>query len=70
MCRDRSLGKEAAIDRLTPSANQIVPIGASAMWSSKLVKGAKLTVYEGGDHGMCSTRKDRVNADLLMFFES
>ena len=30
--------------------DQIVPIGDSAMLSSKLVPGAKLIVYEGGPH--------------------
>jgi non-heme chloroperoxidase len=50
--------------------DQIVPIGASAMLSSKLVKGAKLTVYPGLPHGMCSTHKDRINADLLAFLKS
>ena len=47
--------------------DQIVPIGASAMLSSKLVKGATLKVYPGAPHGMCSTHKDQVNADLLAF---
>jgi non-heme chloroperoxidase len=47
--------------------DQIVPIGASAMLSSKLVKGATLKVYKGAPHGMCSTHKDEVNADLLAF---
>lgn len=47
--------------------DQIVPIGASAMLSSKLIKNAQLKVYEGGAHGMCTTRKDEVNADLLAF---
>jgi non-heme chloroperoxidase len=47
--------------------DQIVPIAASAMISSKLVKDAKLIVYEGAPHGMCTTLKDRVNADLLAF---
>jgi non-heme chloroperoxidase len=50
--------------------DQIVPIRASAMHSSKLIKGATLKVYEGAPHGMCTTLKDRVNADLLAFFES
>ena len=36
----------------------IVPIGALAMLSSKLVKDAKLKVYEGASHGMCTTLKD------------
>ncbi len=48
-------------------ADQIVPIGASAMISSKLIKGATLKVYEGAPHGMCTPLKDRVNAELLAF---
>jgi non-heme chloroperoxidase len=47
--------------------DQIVPIGASAMLSSKVVNGAVLKVYPGAPHGMCSTLKDTVNADLLAF---
>src|SRR5262245_47431239 len=50
--------------------DQIVPIGASAKLSSKIVKGAKLKIYPGGSHGICSTEKDQVNADLLAFFKS
>ncbi len=50
--------------------DQIVPIGAAAMLSSKLVKGAKLKVYPGAPHGMCTTLKDQVNADLLDFIKS
>ena len=49
--------------------DQIVPIGASAMLSSKIVKGAKLKLYEGAPHGMTSTRKDEINADLFAFFQ-
>jgi non-heme chloroperoxidase len=49
--------------------DQIVPIGAAAMLSSKIVKGATLKVYPGAPHGMCSTLKDQVNAELLGFFE-
>jgi non-heme chloroperoxidase len=49
--------------------DQIVPIVASAMLSSKLVKGATLKVYPGAPHGMCSTLKDQVNAELLEFFQ-
>jgi non-heme chloroperoxidase len=49
--------------------DQIVPIGASAMLSSKLVKGSTLKIYPGFDHGMCTTHKDRMNADLLAFFK-
>ena len=50
--------------------DQIVPIGASAMLSSKLVKDSDLKVYSGFDHGMCSTHKDRINADLLAFIKA
>ncbi len=49
--------------------DQIVPIGASALLSSKLVKGATLKVYPGLPHGMCSTHKDQINADLLAFLK-
>ncbi len=47
--------------------DQIVPIGASAMLSSKLVKGATLKVYPGAPHGLADTHKDQLNADLLAF---
>jgi non-heme chloroperoxidase len=50
--------------------DQIVPIGASAMLSSKLVKGAILKVYPGAPHGLCTTLKDQVNADLIEFIKS
>jgi non-heme chloroperoxidase len=50
--------------------DQIVPIGASATPSAKLVKGAILKVYKGAPHGMCTTHKDEVNADLLSFFQA
>jgi non-heme chloroperoxidase len=50
--------------------DQIVPIVAAALLSSKIVKNAKLKVYEGAPHGMCTTLKDRVNHDLLAFLES
>src|SRR5688572_3367615 len=49
--------------------DQIVPIGITALVSSKLVKGATLKVYPGLPHGMCSTHKDVINADLLEFIQ-
>ena len=49
--------------------DQIVPIVASAMLSSKMIKGATLKVYPGAPHGMCSTLKDKVNEELLEFFK-
>ena len=50
--------------------DQIVPIADSAMLSAKLVKSAKLKVYKGAPHGMCTTHKDQVNEDLLAFIQS
>jgi non-heme chloroperoxidase len=47
--------------------DQIVPIADSALLSAKLVKNATLKVYPGAPHGMCTTLKDMVNADLLNF---
>jgi non-heme chloroperoxidase len=49
--------------------DQIVPIGAAALLSSKMIKNATLKVYEGAPHGMCTTLKNRVNADLLAFLK-
>jgi non-heme chloroperoxidase len=47
--------------------DQIVPFADSAPLSAKLIKGATLKVYKGAPHGMCTTLKDQVNADLLAF---
>lgn len=52
------------------SDDQIVPIDASGKASAKLVKQAKLVVYEGGPHGITDTHKDRLNEDLLQFCNS
>jgi non-heme chloroperoxidase len=49
--------------------DQIVPIADSAMLAVKLVKNGTLTVYKGGSHGICTTQKDEVNADLLAFIK-
>ena len=50
--------------------DQIVPIGSSALLSSKIVTGSTLKVYPGAPHGLCSTHKDQVNVDLLTFIKS
>ncbi len=47
--------------------DQIVPIAASAMLSSKLIKNSELKIYKGGPHGLPSTMKDQLNKDLLEF---
>ena len=49
--------------------DQIVPIADSALLSSKLIPNATLVIYEGAPHGMCTTLKDRVNAELLNFIK-
>ena len=49
--------------------DQIVPIGASARLSSKLVRNATLKIYPGGTHSLGDTSKDQVNADLLAFIK-
>jgi non-heme chloroperoxidase len=50
--------------------DQIVPIGAAAHNSSKLVKNATLKVYPGAPHGITDTHKQELNADLLAFLKS
>lgn len=49
--------------------DQIVPIGASAYESVKLVEGATLKVYPGGSHGLATTQQDEFNQDLLTFIK-
>jgi non-heme chloroperoxidase len=50
--------------------DQIVPIEASAKLAAKLIKGAQLKIYKGAPHGLCSTLKDQINADLLLFIQA
>jgi non-heme chloroperoxidase len=52
------------------SDDQFVPLADSALLSSKIVKNAKLLVYDGAPHGLPSTLKDRFQADLLGFVHS
>jgi non-heme chloroperoxidase len=47
--------------------DQIVPIAHSGALSFRVVKDAQFVVYEGGSHGLASTHKDRLNADLIGF---
>jgi non-heme chloroperoxidase len=49
--------------------DQIVPIEAAAKQAVKIVKNATLKIYPGAPHGMCTTEKDKVNADLLAFIK-
>ena len=52
--------------------DQIVPIGAAALRSSKIVKDATLKIYPGAPHGLAQTTayKDEFNTDLLDFCKS
>jgi non-heme chloroperoxidase len=52
--------------------DQIVPIGASALLSSKIVKDATLKIYPGAPHGLAQTTtyKDTFNRDLLAFIKA
>jgi non-heme chloroperoxidase len=47
--------------------DQIVPIGAAAHASAKIVKHATLKVYPGAPHGLTDTHKDQLGTDLLSF---
>jgi non-heme chloroperoxidase len=49
--------------------DQIVPISAAALKSSKLVKGSTLKIYPGAPHGLATTQQDEFNADLLAFIQ-
>jgi len=49
--------------------DQIVPIGAAALSSSKIVKNAILKIYTGASHGLTYTHKDQINSDLLAFLK-
>jgi non-heme chloroperoxidase len=51
-------------------ADQIVPIGASALLSAKLVKNSILKIYPGGSHSLDDTSKEQLDADLLEFVKS
>lgn len=63
-----------AIDRPTllvhGDADQIVPIGASALKAAKLMQQAELNVYADGAHGLAQVDPDRFNADLLAFIQN
>ena len=50
--------------------DQIVPIGAAALHSSKLIKNSTLKIYAGAPHGLAYTHKDKLNADLLAFLKT
>ena len=50
--------------------DQIVPIQASALLSSKLIERATLKVYPGAPHGLTATHQEQLNRDLMTFIQS
>jgi non-heme chloroperoxidase len=50
--------------------DQIVPYADASLLSAKIVKGATLKIIPGAPHGMCSTLKDQINAELLAFINA
>jgi non-heme chloroperoxidase len=50
--------------------DQIVPFANAAALQAKLIPNAKLKVYKGAPHGLCTTMKDQVNEDLLVFIKA
>ncbi len=51
-------------------ADRILPISATAIPLSKLIKGARLVVVEGGPHGMTWTHATKVNTELVKFLSA
>lgn len=50
--------------------DQIVPFDVGGKRSAELIRGARLTVYEGSGHGLPDTDRDRLHTDLLEFIDS
>lgn len=50
--------------------DQIVPFETCGKITAATLPDATFKVYEGGSHGICTTEKDRINADLLAFITS
>jgi non-heme chloroperoxidase len=43
------------------------PIDVTGRPTAALIPGARLSIYEGGPHGLFVTHRDRLTADLLAF---
>lgn len=50
--------------------DQIVPFETCGKATARMLPNSQFKVYAGGSHGICTTEKDRVNADLLTFLKS
>ncbi|WP_435954650.1 alpha/beta fold hydrolase [Dryocola sp. BD626] len=49
--------------------DQIVPFETCGKVTAEILPNAQLKVYPGGSHGICTTEKDQINADLLAFLK-
>lgn len=49
--------------------DQVVPIENSAKLSAGLIPNAELKLFDGYDHGMCTTHAEEVNAAILEFVQ-
>ncbi len=49
--------------------DQVVPIDITARVAAKLIQRASLKVYSGAPHGLTTTHRDRLCADILAFIE-
>jgi non-heme chloroperoxidase len=50
--------------------DQIVPVGGSAMLSTKLIENATLELIPAAPHGVCTTHKQQINDCLLAFINA
>ncbi|MFE7892729.1 alpha/beta fold hydrolase [Streptomyces sp. NPDC057412] len=50
--------------------DQIVPIANSSEIAATLIKNARLKIYPGLSHGMCTVNADTINTDLLNFIQN
>ena len=50
--------------------DQVVPLASTARRAVELLPQGRLSVYEGAGHGLPSTHKDQLNAELLAFLRS
>ncbi len=50
--------------------DQIVPFDTCGRVAAEILPDARLKVYPGGSHGICTTHKQQINEDLLQFIQS
>lgn len=50
--------------------DQIVPFETCGKVAAEILPDARLIVYEGGSHGICTTHKHQISDDLLAFIQS